>query len=69
MPQATEAEKAYARAYYMKRATEDPTYRQRQTAKKMETYYARRAALLSDPNYAAPRLGRPLKYPPTIAEA
>ena len=58
----TDAEKAYARAYYLRKIAEDPEYRARHAAKVLATYHAKRAALLSSPDYRPARRGRPAVY-------
>ena len=58
----TDAEKAYARAYYVKKIMEDPEYRARHAAKVLAKYHAKRMALLNTPNYQPMRRGRPAVY-------
>ena len=58
----SDAEKAYARAYYVRKVMEDPEYRTRHAAKVLAKYHARRTALLSAADYQPPRRGRPAIY-------
>ena len=58
----TDAEKAYARAYYVRKVREDPEYRARHAAKVLAKYHAKRMALMSAADYQPLRRGRPTIY-------
>jgi len=58
----TDAERAYARAYYIRKVREDPEYRARHAAKVLAKYHAKRMALVSAVDYQPLRRGRPAIY-------